>query len=378
MLSDANPGMRIQALRASESLYKAGEVSLAADLTRIATKDPDTDVVIQAMLTLNHLKVPGAPDAIASARDARKSKGAAWVAERILAPPAAPAGGRGANLPPDERASVERGATAYAESCFACHGEDGRGAPMPGGRGLRAPALAGSPRVLGHRDYVAKAILHGLSGPIDGRAYAEVMPPMRASSDRWIADVASFIRNGFGNSSSLISEADVARVRKETGTRERMWTVEELERTLPRPLIPDATWRAAASHNSGAAAGAFDYARWSTNAPQEPGMWFSIELPQPTALTELQFDSPVVGGGRSGVPPASTSPRRYRVEVSTDGNSWTEVAQGEGGARTTTIVFAPVTARLVRITQTAGAKDAPPWSMERLRLFQAAGEGGPK
>ena len=43
---------------------------------------------------------------------------------------------------------------------------------------------------------------------------------MGASSDRWIADVASFIRNGFGNASSVVSEADVARVRKETTGRE--------------------------------------------------------------------------------------------------------------------------------------------------------------
>ena len=227
--------------------------------------------------------------------------------------------------------------------------------------------------MLGHRDYVAKAILHGLSGPVDGRAYAEVMPPMGASTDRWIADVASYIRNGFGNSSPAISEADVARVRKETGARGKMWTVDELERTLPRPLIPDAAWRASASHNGGAAAGAFDYSRWSTNAPQEAGMWFRIELPQPMALTELQFDSPPSGGGRSGAPPVATSPRTYRVEVSSDGSSWTEVAQGQGGARTTTVVFAPVTARLIRITQTADAKDAPSWSMERLRLFQPAG-----
>ena len=150
---------------------------------------------------------------------------------------------------------------------------------MPGGRGLRAPALAGSPRVIGHRDYVTKTILHGLSGPLDGRTYAEVMAPMGASSDRWIADVASFIRNGFGNSSSVVTEADVARVRKETAGREKMWTVEELERTQPRPLVPDITWDATASHNTAAADGAFDYARWSSEAPQQPGMWFSVELP---------------------------------------------------------------------------------------------------
>ena len=92
-------------------------------------------------------------------------------------------------------------------------------------------------------------------------------------------------------------------------------------------------------------------------------------------MTELQFDSPPAGGGRSGAPLAATSPRNYRVEVSTDGTTWTEVAQGHGGARTTTIVFSPVTARMVRITQTADAKEAPSWSMERLRVFQPA-EGG--
>jgi mono/diheme cytochrome c family protein/glucose/arabinose dehydrogenase len=375
LLNDADPGMRRQALRVAETLYKAGEVSLGADVSAIAAKDRDTGVVIQAMLTLNHLKVSGAAETIASARDAHKNKGTAFVAERILTPPASAAGGRGANLPPDERAIVERGATAYAESCFACHGEDGRGAPMPGGRGLRAPALAGSPRVLGHPDYVAKVILHGLSGPVEGRSYAEVMAPMGAGTDRWIADIASYIRNGFGNSASIVTEADVARVRKETAAREKMWTVEEVDRTLPRPLIPDATWGAAASHNTGSAAGAFDYGRWSTNAPQEAGMWFRIELPQPTMLTELQFDSPTAGGGRSGSPITATSPRSYRVEVSTDGNTWTEVAQGQGGARTTTIVFAPVTARMVRITQTADAKDTPSWSMERLRVFQPAAGG---
>ena len=58
--------------------------------------------------------------------------------------------------------------------------------------------------------------------------------------------------------------------------------------------------------------------------------------------------------------------------MSSDGNTWTTVAEGQGGGRTTTIAFAPVTAKLVRITQTAEAKDAPPWSMERLRLYQPA------
>ena len=55
-MRDANPRMRVQAIRASETLYKAGDQSFAADYRALA-KDADVDVVIQAMLTMNVLKV---------------------------------------------------------------------------------------------------------------------------------------------------------------------------------------------------------------------------------------------------------------------------------------------------------------------------------
>src|SRR5688572_14040214 len=140
--------MRIQAIRAAESLYKAGDTSFAADWHATAKSDTDTNVVIQAMLTLQHVKAPGTAETVASVRSSRKERGVEWVAGRILNPPAA-ATNRAALLTADESRAVERGATAYAESCFACHGDDGRGAPAPGG-GLRAPALAGSARITGH------------------------------------------------------------------------------------------------------------------------------------------------------------------------------------------------------------------------------------
>ena len=372
LLNDADAGMRIQAIRASESLYKAGDTSFAADWRSIAERDSETDVVIQAMLTLYHFKVPGTAELVASVGKSRTARGIGWVAGRILNPPAAP-GSRGPMLTEDERRPVERGATAYAESCFACHGENGRGSPMPGGLGLRGPALAGSARVTGHREYAIRTLLHGLTGPLDGRTYSEVMPPFGASSDAWIADVASYIRNSFGNSASVVTEADVARVRGAAAGRTTPWTAEELARTLPQPLIPDATWRARASHNSGEAAGAFDFTRWSTGTPQEPGMWFEIEAPHPAVLTEVQFESQVIPGGEGRVP-TSTAPRVYSVEVSSDGKTWSEpVAQGRGGGRTTTIAFAPVRAKLVRLTQTAAGEGPHPWTMERLRLYEAPG-----
>src|SRR6185503_11343706 len=48
-MKDPNPRMRIQAIRASESLFKAGNRSFDADY-RALTKDADIDVAIQALL----------------------------------------------------------------------------------------------------------------------------------------------------------------------------------------------------------------------------------------------------------------------------------------------------------------------------------------
>ena len=107
LMSDKTPSMRVHAIRASESLFKAGDPSLGADWRAVAEKDADTDVVIQAMLTLNHLKVPGAAEAVAAARTAHKARGIDWVGDRIANAPAATAAL--GSMTADERSSIERG-----------------------------------------------------------------------------------------------------------------------------------------------------------------------------------------------------------------------------------------------------------------------------
>jgi len=155
---------------------------------------------------------------------------------------------------------------------------------------------------------------------------------------------------------------------------------------LPRLLVPAATWKVTASHEghptpqanaeggynyTAAAAGAITFLGWTTGVPQQPGMWLQVELPSPVMLTEVQFTSSAVGGGR-GSPAVATFPRGYQVQVSTDGNAWSQpVAQGQGTAGTMTIPFAPVSARFIKITQTASVSDAPPWSIRLLRLYEA-------
>ena len=74
-----------------------------------------------------------------------------------------------------------------------------------------------------------KTLLHGLTGPVNGTTYTEVMVPMGQSPDDWIAAIGSYIRNSFGNRASLIAPADVARVRAATAGRKTSWTTAELE-----------------------------------------------------------------------------------------------------------------------------------------------------
>ena len=320
-MEDGNPRMRIQAVRASETLYKAGDKTLADDYRRL-TKDPNTDVVLQAILTLNTLKVADAPATIKATMDANKARGVQLVANAILNPASnmgRGSGGARGGRPPftaEQQTVITRGETIYKELCFSCHGDDGRGTPQPGAAGTTmAPPLAGSPRVQGHRDYVVKTLLHGMTGPVDDKLFAAgVMVPMGTNRDEWIADIASYVRNSFGNTGAFVTPMDVARVRRATANRKTSWTLPELEASLPVFLAAQPEWKATASDSSATAAAAFTFLGWSTGAPQQPGMWFQVELPAAVPLTEVQFDSSAGGGrgggagGRGAAPPNAMPP----------------------------------------------------------------------
>jgi len=392
LMKDADPQIRLQAIRVSETLYKAGDHSFGDDY-KAMTRDADTDVAMQALMTLNTLSVPNMKPVVDEALASNKTRGVQLVATTILHPPAN--AGRGflenlgrTELNANELATLEKGRTVYTELCYACHGEDGRGEPQPGTTTTKAPPLAGSARVTGHRDYIIKVLLNGLTGPVEGEHYTEVMIPMGENPDEWIASIASFARNAFGNSAPLVTPADVARVRQANAGRKTSWTVEEIEASLPKQLADASAWTFTASHNSDIANYAPTFQAWSTGVPQQPGMWLQVDLAQPVSLTEIQFESnslppPAAPGAPprtsaimrgAGAPAASSAvgyPRGYRVETSLDGTTWKTAAEGAGAGSATEITFAPVQARYVRLTQTATSADAPPWNVLRLRLFEA-------
>ena len=194
--ADAHPGDPRE-----RNALQGGDKSFAGDY-RALTKDPDTNVVVQAMLTANLFKLPDAADLVKAAQSANKSKGVALVGERLLAPAPALGGGagrRGGPLSPDEEKRLQQGNDIFGAVCFrlsrsrtepARRWKTRRPAPM------LAPPLAASPRLQGHRDYVIKVLLKGLAGPLDGKTYRDVMVPM-GGTDEWIAGIASYVRTSF-------------------------------------------------------------------------------------------------------------------------------------------------------------------------------------
>jgi mono/diheme cytochrome c family protein len=121
--------------------------------------------------------------------------------------------------------AYEAGKTAFSLSCAPCHQDSGEGRP-----GL-APALVGSPWLQRSEDALVRILLHGKENP--GRGF--VMPPWRHLEDPQLAAVLTYVKREFGNQSTPVAPATVARVRAATADRTRPWTDPELEATLPRP-----------------------------------------------------------------------------------------------------------------------------------------------
>jgi mono/diheme cytochrome c family protein len=134
------------------------------------------------------------------------------------------------NLGPAERKLIADGSVIFKQLCATCHGADGKGISVPG-KDMPAPPLAGSPRVKGDKIALTQLLLNGLTGPVDGKTYTDKMPSMWAQSDDWIAAVLSYIRNGseLGNKSSVVTAAEVKKIRENTPKIPEGMTLQMLE-----------------------------------------------------------------------------------------------------------------------------------------------------
>ncbi|WP_425638780.1 DUF7133 domain-containing protein [Algoriphagus yeomjeoni] len=362
LMKDESPQIRIQALRASESLYKYGEKSLAADYQEMI-KDSSQDVALQALLSAYVLKIDQNEELIKSTLAENQSQGMQLVGTQLLERLAKEKELAATQFEPQQLALFTKGKTIFDSYCSTCHGAKGLGTPTGGGE-LIAPAFSGSQRLMGHPEYAVKTLLHGLNGALDGKEYEGVMIAMDSNDDEYIASVVSYIRNDFGNSGSFVSPEYVAQLRKETAEKEGTYEFDELVSEIPKALPLQDNWKISASSTALQGVGstkdpsyAFTYKGWKTDGGQEPGMWFQVELPSAKHITEVQFDA-----GNKEFPIA------YSVSTSPDGKAWTKVAEAKGNQGENTVQWkADGTSRFLKIESME--KGESPWAMKSLTLY---------
>lgn len=356
-LKDASPQVRKAAIRASESLTG---VDFVQDITAL-TADSDASVVIQVLLTARRMKWPDHTKLVNRTAFASTSKGVKEVASQILT--------NRTDFPREfsaaQKEMMHRGQAIYQELCFTCHGMDGKGTAiegLPPGTTL-APALAGSKFAV-QGDAILRILLHGLTGPLKGKTYQGQMVSMASYDDQWITDIASYVRKTFGNNGRFVDKNEVTQLRKELAARTTPWTAEELGSRFPQPLPNRKQWKLTASHNAKDLPHAVDdnpETRWDTHAPQVPGMWLQIELPQSTEIAGLELDTA-----------ASTKdwPRGWKIELSQDGLSWDKpVLEGKSATSVTEFLFPHVAkAKFIRITDT-GSVGGLYWSVHELDVL---------
>ena len=360
-LTDAAAPVRQAAIRVGETLIKAGDESLRKDIVAMA-QDTDPNVVTQSLMTAKLLAFPDHKQLITETIANTSSAGVKAFGTQLLSGASKPP----AKLSPEQLSQYKHGQEIYQALCFACHGADGKGTALPGADGITlAPSFLDSAVLAGHRDLAPKVVLYGLTGPINGKAYPGEMIAMASNGDAWVAAVLSYIRNSFGNQLGFITEAEVARVREETGARTKPWTMEELLASVPQTLANREQWKLTASDGAKDLKFAVDgdsSTRYTTGKSMAPGMWVQIELPEKTKLAGVILD-------------AATSrndfPRGFEVTLSEDGKKWNKpVAKGKGETARTEIDFDAQTAKFVRITQTGSHKLF--WSIHELDVLGAA------
>ena len=146
-------------------------------------------------------------------------------------------------LEQDRAASLEvalsdasrQGKEVYESLCIACHGVDGQG--VPAGDKMLAPPLVKSPWFAsnGNVPVLARILLKGQSGPIDGVVYGEgLMPPLEAThSDEQIAQVLTYVGERWHQWSQPAPASEIASVREAISSRKNPWTHGELK-ALPK------------------------------------------------------------------------------------------------------------------------------------------------
>lgn len=126
----------------------------------------------------------------------------------------------------DPKVWLAKGRNEYAQACVVCH--------QPTGEGLAGqfPPLKASEYVIHGEERVISLLLHGIVGQlqVNGKAYNGAMPAQAAlKNNKQIAQIASYIRNEWGNAGSMIYDDQVAELRKKLSSRTAPYSEADLK-----------------------------------------------------------------------------------------------------------------------------------------------------
>ena len=130
----------------------------------------------------------------------------------------------------DPKVWVAKGKSQYSTVCASCH--------QPTGEGVAGqfPPLKASEYVIQGETRVVAILLHGIIGPlqVNGKSYNNAMPAQGAvKTNKDIAQIASYIRNEWGNKGSLIYDDQVAELRKGLASRTAPYNEADLKAIPP-------------------------------------------------------------------------------------------------------------------------------------------------
>ncbi|MCM8532375.1 MAG: ThuA domain-containing protein [Lentisphaeraceae bacterium] len=267
-----------------------------------------------------------------------------------------------ANMSKEHLALLTKGEEIYNQMCFTCHGKDGKGLLPAGAEIALAPSLVDSKRVNGLPHALTRILLHGLTGPLDGKHYeAGVMVPAASlgfGSDEQIASVLSYIRSSWGNQGSVIEPQFVKTIRNKSTLRTTPWTQSELIEFAPKALTDRSKWVATSSGGDSNAMNVILDKNKCDNQ-NKPGSWFAIDLGETQLLSRmiLDADNP------------DRYPRGWSLHISDDGKTWQkDIVVGNGNGSITTIDFSAIKTRHVKIVLT-GTSNHHRWGLRRIYIY---------
>lgn len=241
-MKDEDAQVRRAAVWISEAYLKNNDQEMLNRLAELAN-DPSDDVRLQLLLSMyKHKNAKAAAMAVdLQTLNAQNDMFASVTKAMDRNTDIKTYGARLANIPPDDRKMILQGAATFSSLCVTCHGPNGAGIAVAGTSDFTAPPLIGSVKRLGgDKKNLVKIVLHGLSGPIDGKTYPSIMPPLGANTDEWVASVVNYVRYEFGRVNGrrnaadtippFVTPADVMAIRTNSASRSKPWTIEELEK----------------------------------------------------------------------------------------------------------------------------------------------------